>query len=522
MSFPSPPANRQRQGLLEAAPTRHDLPFLALLIAASGVLAAACFVGNIGSDDSSYITEANRVLATGAYVPQDHWGLRWPLVFSLVGVFALVGGSETASVVPGFVLFLATLVLTYAVVARLARPPAAMLATVLVALTPLFPVQATIVNVDIYEGFLVFASLALVLVWADRDGRLDAAGIGLMIAAGLLWGLGFAARPTAGAFGFVLGLMFLANVGGRRLGYILLGLGFAAVVGGEMLYYASVTGDPLHAYSVMFTTHGTPDAGISGEVDAGTGNITNNRLLGPVAAMLVNQEFSLLFWLAIAAGIHFAAGLRHHLEPGERRLVAVALTGIVVWSVVCFYGLGLRPLPRYFAAPALFAAAAVALWLAALWRAERRVVAGLVVLATAGASLLLLDLENKNPQIASRTAVETLLADPSTRVCTDPETVRRSRTYLEWQGLSPDRLMAVRDPAAASDCVLVYFDPRASDAMRQAVAAGTWRPIGEVQVGATLMGLVGGPVLEAVGMADGPLRRLIWTTPPVRLYRVGA
>ena len=107
-----------------------------------------------------------------------------------------------------------------------------------------------------------------------------------------------------------------------------------------------MTGDPLRRFVTLTEAHGSLNK-VIGDFHSGTGNISDDRLLAPILALLVNQEFGLLFFAVVPAAWYCA---RSDVLTSEQRLTVKVMTGfLVLWFVWIGYGGAVRPLPRYFA-----------------------------------------------------------------------------------------------------------------------------------------------------------------------------
>jgi hypothetical protein len=89
----------------------------------------------------------------------------------------------------------------------------------------------------------------------------------------------------------------------RKYYWVMAG-GFLLVAGAEALAMAVLTGDPLHRYTVVFSTQGgiPYKGGLEGDVFNVIGNVSVHPLLDPALVLFVNHEFALLFYAAIPAG----------------------------------------------------------------------------------------------------------------------------------------------------------------------------------------------------------------------------
>lgn len=485
------------------------LVWLGLVLLAVGLIAYA-WIGFLGSDDIAYVGTASQWVEAPPVVPEHHWGLRHVLTLSLAPAFALFGESEWVGSAVALV-YLAALLAMVAMVARQVAPWTTAQAAVGIALlTPLTLEFASVIGVDLIEPFLVLASFLLFWRAAARGG--DSA---LLFAAGIVAGLAFVNRETAVALLAWFGVVFLFGLYIPRLSHFVMGAGFLLVIAAEVLYYAIAADRPFLRFEIALGTLAIEDP------DMGTGNITANRWLGPPAALLLNNEFGLLFWLAIPGAVLTMWQISSADPVGK---MVRALAGLAaVWFLAIGYGLDLRPLPRYFAVSAYGATILLAIALCHVVWPRWRKTAILASLAFAGVSLALVDLSNRDPRAAERTVVDVARANPQTPVWTDPLTYRRARQLLEWADV-PGRQVRRARPAGGG--LYVYFAPSASleadlgkpvdpaayqpDPSWEVVAR---RPPAPSAIGAAL-DLIG------LGPSAGVLpRRIYYSRPEVVVYR---
>src|SRR6185437_6433756 len=123
---------------------------LVLLVLAIAVFSAWLgWTGYIESDDQYYASAAVGWLTKFPYIGTGHWGLRHAIVLPIAASFALGGISETALILPTTLYYLAIVVLTFFALNRLSGAAVAFWAAVLIALTPLFSLSASIVVTDL-------------------------------------------------------------------------------------------------------------------------------------------------------------------------------------------------------------------------------------------------------------------------------------------------------------------------------------------------------------------------------------
>ncbi len=271
-----------------------NLLVLAALAAGTCVFA---WTGFLASDDGLYLGAAVGWLRDFPFVGDSHWAHRHAVVLPMAAAIAVFGSSE-ATMIGVAVAWYVALVLTVYGAARCSFAPGTALAAAgLAAITPTFALQSTVLNADIPEA--LFALLALGLFWrATRAANPGA----LLFCAGMALGFAILSRITALGLGLLYGLLFLRGAYLPRSRYWIMAGGCALVVGLQMLFFAALTGDPLHAFHTALSTHGGSSLGTASPFSAGSGNVSNDRFLAPPLALLVNQEFGLLYWAFLPAG----------------------------------------------------------------------------------------------------------------------------------------------------------------------------------------------------------------------------
>ena len=115
------------------------------------------YVGFIASDDEYYSSAAIGWLDHFPYVGTNHWGLRHAVALPVALSFWLGGINELSMMLPLKAYLLLLMLLTYACLARLVERETALLASALIALTPIFALPSSISD-DVVECFFVAAS----------------------------------------------------------------------------------------------------------------------------------------------------------------------------------------------------------------------------------------------------------------------------------------------------------------------------------------------------------------------------
>ena len=494
-----------------------NLLFLAVLGVA--VLSFA-WVGHIGSDDQIYLEAAGKWLTEAPVVGDSHWANRLTLVLPLAGVIGLFGAAEVTTVLVTTAYFLALLLLSYVFLRWFFGVGAGLAGTALLLLTPLFAVQATIAGVDVIEVFFCAASLWLFL-GAVETSRVKT----WLFVAGLAAGMALLTRLTSGGLIIFYAILFLlGSLYPRRLYWLMAG-GVAFVVGADTLYNVIMTGDPLHRLTAAFGTH-TSVANIgtfTGSHLGGSGNVSDNRLIAPLLALLVNQEFGLLFFLAVPAAWMGARSPR--LTDRQRRAIRLFAGFALVWFLWIGYSGSIRPLPRYFGVMTYVAVIMVTVWLVLVLPGISRVVAGLFAAGLVATNLLCLMVENRDPLFGER-ALAAYVASAGEAVYTDPRTARKADMFLDWAAADAALVRPAPPPAGS----LFFHYPKNAETGRTHQRAGFdpalyvpdpgWPQVARIDPPPRELGLLLSLLRADSLLPPGIVTRLARPNPPAVVYRV--
>jgi hypothetical protein len=187
------------------------------------------------------------------------------------------------------------------------------------------------------------------------------------------------------------------------------------------LFQWAMTGDPLHRYALAFNHDSTLDRAANEE-----GNLLVHPALDPLLVLLANNEFALLFWLAIPAALALRKG-----GMGWRRFAPVAAMGAASFVLVALLSHKLVLNPRYFTPTATAAAILVAAWLARMPARRAAAIGGAALLL----NLAMLSLQNNHPRWPSEALAAAAADDPSRLIAADADTMFRARQRLNWAGL---------------------------------------------------------------------------------------
>lgn len=470
---------------------------LSLLMLAGG-LCALFWVGFIASDDAIYYGRAAELASGHAGLPGSHWAFRYPLVWPLAATIALFGPSPGVlggvAVIYGLLLVLAVL----AVTRLFAGAREAAWAGLLAAASPLIVVGMSTANVDAPEAILALLSLGLFVAAVGKPKPAP-----WLFASGLAAGLAILNRETGAGLLLVYGVLFLRGAWFPRPLYLWGALGAALLVGAEMAWFAAHGESPLYRYQTMIHTHGV----LAGtyRADTPTGNVTHDTLLGPPLALLLNQEFGLLFFLT-APALWPLWRDRRGMAPGTRAMIEVAVTASIVWFLWIGYSGAIPPLPRYFIVNAVLAFVLLGIWLARM--RNRRAAAGLLALMLA-TNLLCLSLENTNPRFAEKALANWMIGHPGPPVHVDEQTASRAAAYMTWG--APVRRLDTAPPEPGD----LVFGPLAQAPAGAAVVLRVNPPkrlIGELLTGLGLDALV--PEAIRARLVHGGEASAIYRLPP--------
>jgi 4-amino-4-deoxy-L-arabinose transferase-like glycosyltransferase len=396
------------------------------------------WTGFLASDDGLYLAAAGGWLSDFPFVGESHWSHRHTVVLPMAAALAVFGSSEAATIGVAIAWY-AALVLTVYGATRSGFGPGPALATAgLAAMTPSFALQSTVLNADLPEA--TFALLALALFW--RATRATSPGT-LLFCAGVALGFAILSRITALGLGLLYGLLFLRGAYFPRSRYWIMAGGCALVVGLQMLFFAALTGDPLHMFHTALSTHGGSSFGSATPFLSGSGNLSDDRFLAPPLALLVNQEFGLLFWAFLPAA--FACWRGAGLTSDQRGFCRLLIGMAALWFLWIGYGGFVRPLPRYFSPSAVAAVIVTAIAIRCILWERRRHLATLAALAIAGSNFLAIDLDNKQLRFGERTLASyaATIVEP---LHVNPRTAYRAEQFLAWAGPEAAARIAASPP----------------------------------------------------------------------------
>ena len=396
------------------------------------------WTGFTANDDAQYLFSSQFFLrGVGIWLPENHWGFRYTVTIPLGILISLFGVSEVVISIVALTYGVALLAAVTSVTWYFFSPRAAFFATLLTATSALFVVQSSILNVDIPEALFCLLSLTFFLAAANAQGNRK-----WLILSGVMAGLAMLNRETGYGLLIVYGLLFLTGTYMKRQSYLWGLLGIGAVIGFEMLYYTVQGETPLYRFltAIEAISVGIKD---EGKFAAGTGNLSNDRLLGPLTAILFNEEFGILYWATIPAAWFLLK--RATLGPLQLRVVQVLALTTLVWFLWIGYSGAVRPLPRYFAASSVFCIILVSIALTHM-RSSIMVLVCLTGLITTQIGGLML--ENPNRTYITRSLASFIVSNDLV-VYTDEATGTHTKRFLMLK--SPEHVDKIRYGVAPKD-----------------------------------------------------------------------
>ena len=378
------------------------------------------WLGYLGSDDGTYAAGAYGWINEFPFVG-GHGTIRHTITLPIALSFLIFGENEFALVLPTILYGLGLVFICTKFISSTA-PRILVIAGVLVLTThPNFIIVSSVVSADIIEAFFIFSSLYLF------TRSIQESNTKLLFWAGACAGLGFLTRETTVFLLITYGLLFLAGFGLKRVYYFVMAAGFLAVWLAEVLYLTILTGDPLFRLNISANHDSTINRGIDL-----AGNLIIHPAVDPLITILLNQEFGLLFWIAIPATTLWFRRGRSSSEPAN-----VILTPLLLLSVVWFVCVGaaykLLPLnPRYFLISGIGFGILMIFYLQdTLQKYPIAVFGSLGLLLSTNIACIYLD--NKQHMFAERQLVQ-VTEQYEGPIFTDKRTARKSDLLLKWAG----------------------------------------------------------------------------------------
>jgi len=378
------------------------------------------YVGFLSSDDAIYVHSARSLAAPGHYLPTQHWGFRYTVLLPIAGLEAMLADPKEPaySLIPlsfALALGIATVAFAWATIGGRASIATALLMSTM----PLAVVLSSMINADSVETLCLFLSLALFFFAARRETSGRRAWLFL---SGTALGLAMLTRETAYGFLLIYGTLFLFGAYFPRKNYLWLAAGVVLVAASEMGYYVALGESPLYRFLSIAQSHGT--VGLTTlDFQTGTGNLSHNRFLGPIVALLANQEFGILFPVAAVALVWIR--IERCPTAADNAILGLTLFAALVFFLWLGYSGAIRPLPRYFLLLAVLAVIWISLWFQRTRFGSWGMLALIGLVAT---NYVALSVENIHPRFASNKVAE-LAMSTTEPVMTDAQTASRARQY---------------------------------------------------------------------------------------------
>lgn len=447
------PTAQTKDSRPEDTPTRilRLLPAASLTAALTWAMLAVVlnFVGYMESDDLAYAGGASGWLTSTPYLGTNHWAIRHCIVLPMALGFKIFGQSETTLILPSLCYAAMLLILLGTIAARLEGWKAMALTIAIGGSIPVFATGASLVSTDLPEAFFIIGS-----VWAWHCGREDGRPA-LLLVSGLAAGCAIITRETTAALLLFYLAAFLADRGRGIQNYMVMAVGCILVFGADWLYLYIMSDDPLYRLHIaMRGAQGDgPQLETSGEAASGVdrfGAIAFPRALRPFGAVFLNQNFGLLFWIAVPATVWLMIYGR-----GEIQRSAMAFLGLFsTWLAASGYVLApwLWVIPRYYAV-CIILVVPLAVLLSTPTRQTKFWAAAIVFLLLA--SNLALDLGSTSGALTGERGLVVAVQAYPGLIYTDPSTARGASWLLAQKGL--ENRVSTDLPVAGG---LYFFDSR--------------------------------------------------------------
>jgi 4-amino-4-deoxy-L-arabinose transferase-like glycosyltransferase len=351
--------------------SRGDWQALVVLLAVALLVRLVVFIGYQGHDDRSYIAFAWMFAHGGDFAMRgiaDPWTGRMLAWLPSALYIRLFGDSEWVLVLHSLLCSLGSVAIAFGVVRQFHGRHAALVAAGMMAVLPIDVLYGTRAFGDQGTGTLCVATLACFLMTLHTRSSRWALGTGLA------WGLAYLSKETAMLMlvPFLLVLWMRRDMPWRLVGIAASGL--ALVVAFELLFWLFQTGDALYRWHATLGSRERivpPPKAIVSWIDWIPSPIpseimrSNNTLLDALLMLTTNEEWGLLFFLALPLSLLAC-------KRGDAVLRAVAVFMLAMVLLLAFlplhfphYTLGRDP--RHFTAVSL-----PAVWLVAVWLVQQR------------------------------------------------------------------------------------------------------------------------------------------------------
>lgn len=402
---------------------------------------AFAWVGWLDSDDKNHLVGAFGWFEHFPYTATNHAALRHTIAIPVGMSFRALGVSELSLIIPNLIHYFGIILMTWSFLRRSVNEKVALVACLLIATVPLFPIFASVVFTETTELFYIALSF-----WLFHEATRRERKIGWLFAAGISAGFGWLTRETTAALLLLYGVLFLIGYGIPRRFYWVMAAGFLLVAGAEALAMGLLTGDPLYRYEVVIGKQGNIQhkGAVDGDVFNRIGNFSVHPVLDPLLVLFANHEFALLFFAVIPAAIWCwrSPGLPIQQRNTLRLLIGCA----VIWFL--FVSAVLTNLhQRYYTVCAYAATILVAAWLVHGLPRINKYLPFLAFFVLMSANLFAIYIDNRNPLFGERSLTQ-FVQHTNEDVFTDPSTKRRAFFFLTNAGVE-DRVHVTEPPSNA-------------------------------------------------------------------------
>jgi hypothetical protein len=310
-----------------------------------------------------------------------------------MAVSMLIGGTTRTAVQLPYLLtsVAAVLMIAAAINVWLGRPHGWYVA-LLLTISTAFAKQLLTPAVEALELFLLASAFLTAVVWHERRTWF------LALVSGLLLGLAFQVRETAGIGAVAVGIFVIL----RRPNWSAIawaGLGFGIPLAIEFILYSYWTGDPLYRRRLSLGHTRIPSTELATKTsNTSLLNLQNvsawrlepgiriHWLIDPFINAMANVQTGLVF--AFAPLILLTQ--RARLDSRTRRLAGILMLGGLAYASVLVFVYAIDPKPRMLFVPQLFFTTAFVLMAVQIWRRDGRALVSAIAATIALSNLVLL------------------------------------------------------------------------------------------------------------------------------------
>lgn len=380
-----------------------ELLLIAGLVAVSWIAVSIRPVGFMGGgfDDIQYVNAAAQWMQDFPYVGTTHWALRHPFVLQLVALLNAGFKLPSQLLIISFVWYGLVLSVAYVVIRALAGVVVAFFSCLMIGTSPVVVELATSIAPDLVEFCLVLGAVSIVLLASQR--KLPSA---FLVISGLLLGLAWLTRETAGAAILLIVMLFVFRPTLPTRDYVLLGMAIVAVIAAETIWLWSATGDVLYRMHVDMRHVLVPSAHLVGGVASpseipilnpsmmsrwvGSSPIKVAWFLDPYLAFFTDRQFGVIFVVLPAVAIFL---WRQEVSENEKVLVSVLAQLGILSFLFSTYVLSIRPQARYYLSAVFAACVVLGVFLGKLWFNQRKSLCAVIAFCVVVANLLLCDMQ---------------------------------------------------------------------------------------------------------------------------------